>query len=162
MGVKNKGVYGMGNLDLSWSVIIMASSAFLGAVIGATVRPLFDHLVQRWQQKSAWRRQALEQQLNELYRPLYEKMVIMPRQDPTHYFIDWEEDEFKKWLTDALDIIIPKLHLVPDEILSKIHGWRETVALGPEFDVSAETDTRFLYSHIDGYFHFLRKELGIS
>jgi hypothetical protein len=91
----------------------MASAAFLGAVIGATVRPLFDHLVQKWQQKSAWKRQTLEQQLSELYRPLYEKMVILPETDPTHYFIDWEEEEFKKWLRDALKIIISKLHLVP-------------------------------------------------
>ncbi len=152
----------MANFNPLGSVIIMASAAFLGAVIGATVRPLFDHLVQRWQQRSVWRRQTLEQQLNELYRPLYEKMVIMPKADPTHYFIDWEEEEFKRWLGDALDIIIPKLHLVPDEILSKVHGWRETVALGPEFGVSAKTDTKFLYDHIEKHFHFLRKELGIS
>jgi len=79
-------------------------------------------------------------------RPLYEKMVIMPKTDPTHYFVDWEEEEFKKWLVDALDIIIPKLHLVPDGILSKVHGWREIVALGPEYGVSAEPDVRFLYA----------------
>ena len=71
-------------------------------------------------------------------------------------------EEFRKWLRDALDIIIPKLHLVPDEILSKVHGWRETVILGAEFGISAEPDVRFLYDHIDKYFHFLRKELGIS
>ena len=152
----------MANLNPFWSVIIMASAAFLGAVIGATVRPLFDHLVQKRQRKSVWRRQALEQQLNELYRPLYETMVIMPKTDPMHYFIDWEEEEFKKWLGDALDIIIPKLHLVPDGILNKLHGWRESVALGPEYGVSAEPDVRFLYDHIEKHFLFLRKELGIS
>jgi len=67
----------MASLNPFWSVIIMASAGFLGAVIGATVRPLFDHLVQKWQRKSVWRRQALEQQLNELYRPLYETMVYL-------------------------------------------------------------------------------------
>jgi hypothetical protein len=50
---------------------------------------------------------------------------------------------------------------LPDEILGKVHAWRETVALGPEYGVSAEPDVRFLYGHIDKYFHFLRKELGI-
>ena len=48
----------MANLEPFWSIIIMASAAFLGAVIGATVRPLFDHLVQKWQRKSTWRRDA--------------------------------------------------------------------------------------------------------
>ncbi len=152
----------MDNLNLFWSIITVASAGLLGAVIGATVRPLFDHLFQRWQRKSTWRLQALQQQLNELYRPLYEKMVIMPKADPMHYFIDWEEEEFRKWLIDALDIIIPKLHLVPDEILSEVHGWRERVTLGPEFGVSTEPDTKFLYDHIKKHFRFLRKELGIS
>lgn len=152
----------MANLDLFWSIITVASAGLLGAVIGATVRPLFDHLVQTWQRKSVWRRQALEQQLNELYRPLYEKMVIMPKTDPTHYFIDWEEEEFRKWLGEALEIIIPKLHLMPDGMLSKVHGWRETVTLGLEHGVSAEPDVKFLYDHIEKHFLFLRKELGIS
>ena len=65
-------------------------------------------------------------------------------------------------MIDALDIIIPKLHLVPDEILSEVHGWRERVTLGPEFGVSTEPDTKFLYDHIEKHFRFLRKELGIS
>ena len=48
----------MANLELFRSIIIMASAAFLGAVIGATGRPLFDHLVQKWQRKSIWKRAA--------------------------------------------------------------------------------------------------------
>lgn len=85
----------------------------------------------------------------------------MPERDPMHYFSDWNDEEFRKWLADALDMIIPRLHLLPDEILGKIHGWREAVAWGPEGSVSAESDVIFLYDHIDKYFHFLRKELGI-
>lgn len=150
------------NFNPLWSVIIAATAVF-AAVIGATIRPLFDHFLQKSQRKRAWKRQALEQQLNELYRPLYEKMVIMPGTDPTHYFIDWDEEEFRKWLGEALDIIIPKLHLVPDEMLSEVHQWRETVAMaGPEWGVSAEPDVRFLYDHIEKHFRFLRKELGIT
>lgn len=137
-----------------WSGIF----ALVGVVIGA----ILSSALSRWQRKKEWRREALLQQLNELYRPLYEKMVIMPGTDPMHYFIDWEEEEFRKWLVDTLNMIIPKLHLLPDEILGKIHGWRETVALGTESGVSVEPDMRFLYDHIDRYFHFLRKELGIS
>ena len=132
--------------------------ALIGVVMGVVLTFIFTH----WQRNREWKREALQQQLNELYRPLYEKMVIMPGTDPTHYFIDWEEEEFRKWLTGALDMIIPKLHLLPDEILGKIHGWRETVAWGPESGVSAEPDVRFLYDHIDKYFHSLRKKLGIS
>ena len=86
----------------------------------------------------------------------------MPKTDPTHYFVDWKEEEFRKWLGDALDMVIPKLHLVPDEILSKVHGWRETVTLGPESGFSAEPEVRFLYDHIEKQFRSLRKELGIS
>lgn len=144
----------MDNLNPLWSGIF----ALIGVVIGAILPSILTH----WQRKRVWRREALQQQLNELYRPLYEKMVIMPGTDPMHYFSDWEEEEFRKWLVDALDMLIPKLHLLPDEILGKIHGWRETVAWGPESDVSTEPDVRFLYDHIDKYFHFLRKELGIS
>jgi len=149
----------MTSLDTYWSVVILAGAAFLGAVVGATVRPLFDHLVQKWQRKSVWRRQALEQQLNELYRPLYEKMVIMPERDPFDYFCDWEKEDFTRWLQEALRIIIPRLHLLPDEILAKVHEWRE-VSSWPEFD--AEPAVRYLYNHIDERFRLLRKELGIS
>ena len=132
--------------------------ALVGVVIGAILSSVLNH----WQRKRMWRREALQQQLTELYRPLYEKMVIMPKADPMHYFGDWEDEEFRKWLADALDMIIPKLHLLPDEILGKIHEWRETVAWEPEGGGSTEPDVRFLYDHIYKYFHFLRKELGIS
>ena len=50
----------MANLNPFWSVIIMASAAFLGAVIGATLRPLFNHLVQKWQRRSAEKKLKLE------------------------------------------------------------------------------------------------------
>ena len=160
--MKKRAIYNMYSQNTLWAVVTV-SAAFLGAVIGATVRPLFDHLVRKWQRQSDWRRQALEQQLNELYRPLYEKMVVMPQKDPLHYFSDWGEEEFTKWLQDALDIIIPKLHLVPDELLSRIHEWRETATWGePARGVSAESEVRFLYDHIEKHFRLLRKELGIS
>lgn len=143
----------MDNLNPLWTGIF----ALIGVIIGAILSSILTY----WRRKRVWRREALQQQLNELYRPLYEKMVIMPGTDPMHYFSDWEEEEFRKWLVDALRMIIPKLHLLPDEILGKIHGWRETVAWGSESGVSTEPDVRFLYDHIDKYFHFLRKELGI-
>jgi len=144
----------MGNLNPWWSGIF----ALVGVVIGAILSSILNH----WQRKRTWKREALQQQLSELYRPLYEKMVIMPGTDPMHYFSDWEEEEFRKWLGDALDMVIPKLHLVPDEVLSKLHGWREAVTLGPEFGFSAEPEVRFLYNHIEKQFRSLRKELGIS
>ncbi|MCJ7791272.1 MAG: hypothetical protein MUP49_02490 [Dehalococcoidia bacterium] len=92
----------MDNLNPWWSGIF----ALIGVVIGAILPSILNH----WQRKRMWRREALQQQLNELYRPLYEKMVIMPETDPMHYFSDWEDEEFRKWLADALDMIIPKLH----------------------------------------------------
>ena len=137
-----------------WSGIF----ALIGVVTGVILSFIFTH----WQRKRQWKREALQQQLNELYRPLYEKMVIMPGTDPMHYFDDWEEEEFRKWLEDALKMIIPKLHLLPNEILDRIHGWRETIAWGEEAGVSTESDVRFLYDHIYKYFHFLRKKLDIS
>ena len=144
----------MDSLIPLWSGIF----ALAGIVVGAVL----SYILTRWQRKREWKREALEQQLNELYRPLYEKMIIMPGTDPMHYFSDWEEEEFRKWLLDALQIIIPKLHLLPNEILDRIGRWQETLAYGEESGVSTEPDVQFLYDHIDKYFHFLRKKLDIS
>jgi hypothetical protein len=144
----------MDNLTPLWSGVFALAGIAVGAIL--------SYILTRRQRKREWKREALQQQLNELYRPLYEKMIIMPGTDPTHYFADWEEEEFRKWLAEALQIIIPKLHLLPDEILGKIHGWRETLVLGQDSGISTEPIVEFLYDHIDKYFHFLRKELGIS
>lgn len=132
--------------------------ALAGVIVGAILPSILRH----WQRRKEWRREALHQQLDELYRPLYEKLVIMPGSDPMHYFADWEEDEFRKWLADALEMIIPKLHLLPDEILGKIHSWREALAWGEDMGISTQPIVGLLYDHIDKHFHFLRKELGIS
>ena len=99
------------------SSLLIALSAFVGAVSGAVIRPLVDYLINRLQKKSQYRRAALEQQLNELYRPLYENFVIMPGMHPEFYFEDWDNDNFQSWLKHALNVIVQKVHLVPDELL---------------------------------------------
>lgn len=57
----------------SWlPAVIMALAAFVGAIIGAVVRPYFEDIFEKRQKRSQYRRVALEKQLNDLYRPLYE------------------------------------------------------------------------------------------
>lgn len=58
--------------------IITALAGFFGAVVGAVSPPLLGYLFQKKQHK----KEVLKEQLNELYRPLYEKFVIMPNHDP--------------------------------------------------------------------------------
>jgi len=58
-----------------------------------------------------------------------------------------------------LHIIIPKLHLAPNEILEKVHLLREKTS-GSDYDT--EKDVRLLFKHIDERFRYLRKELKIS
>lgn len=83
----------------------------------------------------------------------------MPHKDPEHYFIDWEDDEFRDWLRQALDIMLPKLHLLPNEVLAKIHRYRETLT-DPMYN--AEQEVRWLYTHIETRFNYLRNLLGID
>jgi len=138
--------------------IIAASSGLLGAIIGSVVGPLVSSVLDRRRQDSILKKEAARQQL-EIYRPLYEKLIIMPDQDPEHYFSEWEEDEFSEWLSKAVDLMLPNLHLLSNEMLSKIHSYRESLA-NPAYD--CEADVRWLYTHIQNKFESIRKELKIE
>ena len=82
----------------------------------------------------------------------------MPDRDPEHYFSEWTDEEFHDWLHRALDVLIPKLHLLPEDILRKLHGFRE-VAFNRGFD--AEPDVKWLYSRMEEAFDQTRQDLGI-
>ena len=140
-------------------VLTLGLAGFGGAILGALVRPFIEALLVGRRQKIEWKREALEEQLRELYRPLYENFVIMPHDAPEHYFSDWEDEEFQTWLTRALDVMIPKLHLLPDEVLGRIHTMRESLGYGGD---EVEREVRWLYKHIDAKFNEIRKQLGIS
>ncbi|MBI2339677.1 MAG: hypothetical protein HYU99_04835 [Deltaproteobacteria bacterium] len=141
-----------------WSVIITAGAGFLGATMGAIVHPLINHQTQKWQRKTAWKREALLERLNELYQPLYVDFVVMPDKDPEHYFVDWTADDFNEWLNNVLKIIIPKIHLVPDEVRDKVNY---CIEIASRKDYDAESEVRQLYDHIKKYFIILRKKLGL-
>lgn len=88
----------------------------------------------------------------------------MPKCDPEYGYEweNWKKEDFAHWLTEALDIIVPKIHLAPDEILEKIHRLRENAVRSLREDWSVEKDAEYLYTHIKKHFHLLRKELEIS
>lgn len=136
-----------------------AIAALIGVIVGTVLGPILEYLLKKRMHDKKWKRESLEKQLNELYRPLYEKCVIMPDEDPEHYFCDWDNDEFNKWLNKTLNIMIRKIDLVPNEVLDKIHNLRGTAGR-PYYE--AEKDVRSLYKHIDKKFKYLRKKLEIS
>lgn len=138
--------------------IISASSGLVGAAIGSIATLLVSSVLEKRKQDLTLKKEAARQQL-EIYRPLYEKLIIMPDQDPEHYFSDWNDNEFREWLSKAIDLMIPNLHLLPTEILTKIQGFREN-ATREEYD--CEPDVRWLYRHIQEKFESIRKELKIA
>lgn len=140
------------------AAIIAASSGILGIIIGTVFGPWIGSIFEKRKQVSQRKIEALRQQL-EVYRPLYEKLVIMPQQDPEHYFSEWDDDEFRDWLATAIDLMLPNLHLLPSEVLEKIHEYRESTATD-HYD--CEADVRWLYKHISDRFRYLRKQLGID
>jgi len=140
-------------------MVIASGSALLGASIGAILPALVSGKVQGKQRRLEWKREALLEQLNCLYKELYIECCIIPVQHPEHYFNEWERIEFNEWLSHAIDLILPKLHYAQDEIVDRIYLWRE-IAADP--GNNAEPAVRELYGLIDGYFQFLRKELCIS
>ena len=83
----------------------------------------------------------------------------MPNKDPEYYFSEWDNEEFHDWLQDAIKMLIPKLHLLPDDVLERLHGLRE-VAVRLEHD--AESEVQWLYSRITQAFDATRKELKIT
>ena len=130
-----------------------------GAILGSVIRPLINDLLGIQRTRRQRKEESQRQQLLELYKPLYLELVIIPDQDPEHYFSEWDEEEFHEWLNRALRLMLPKLYLLPDELLPKIYGWRETAS---RIDHDAEDDVRWLYKHIDEKFKSLRKELNIN
>jgi hypothetical protein len=131
----------------------------LGTAIGAIVPAFVSGKVQARQRKTEWKREALLEQLNGLYRELYLQCCIIPDQHPEHYFSEWESQEFTDWLDMAIKLILPKLHLAHDQIVEKLYYWREIAADPGQV---AEPSVRELYKHIDSHFKYLRKELCIS
>jgi hypothetical protein len=140
------------------TAIIAAFSGIAGIIIGTILAPWIGWFFDKRKQASQQKIDALRKQL-EVYRPLYEKLVIMPQKDPEHYFCDWEEAEFHDWLSTAVDLMLPNLHLLPNEVLEKIHGYRETTVTD---HFSCESDVRWLYKHIEDKFKDLRKQLKIE
>ena len=140
------------------SAIIAAISGIVGIIIGTVLGPFIGFILDKRKEISQRKIEALKQQLD-VYRPLYEKLVIMPEQDPEHYLCDWEDDEFRNWLSKAVDLMLPNLHLLPNEVLDKIHGYRESTATD-HYD--CESDVRWLYQHIIDRFKYLRKQLSID
>lgn len=138
--------------------MIEAMIGMAGILVGAFLGPTLQFFFNKLTRNDSWKRESLEKQLKQLYRPLYEKCVILADSDPEHYFCDWDSEEFRDWLRNALNIIIPKIDLASDEILEKIHSMRENAC--ESYD--AEKDVRYLYQHIDKKFCSLRKELKIS
>ena len=146
-------------MDVWIGMIIASASGLLGALIGAIVPTIVSEKVQDRQRKTEWKREALLEQLNGLYRELYLQCCIIPDQHPEHYFVEWERDEFHAWLNKAIEIILPKLHFASDQIVDRLYYWRE---IASDSRQNAEPSVRELYSHIDSHFKYLRKELCIS
>jgi hypothetical protein len=94
----------MENINSLLPLISVALSGFCGAIFGAVLGPIVEHWATGRRQRSRWRRLSLMSQLNNVYRPLYEKYVVMPRRDPEHYFSDWGPAEFTEWLQGALAV----------------------------------------------------------
>lgn len=128
-------------------------------MIGAVVPAFVSGKVQDRQRKTEWKREALLEQLNGLYKELYLQCYIMPNRHPEHYFTDWNRKEFNTWLNKAVEIILPQLHLAPEPIIRKLGYWQE-IAYDSRYN--AEESVKELYDHIEQYFMYLRKELCIS
>lgn len=140
------------------SVIVGASAGLVGVIIGALLGPWASGRVEKQRQETQLRIDAKRKQL-EIYRQLYQDLVIMPDQDPEHYFSEWDDREFNEWLSKAVDKLMPNLQWVPDEVLEKLHGYRELSATD-QYD--CEHEVRWLYGRIHDKFNSLRQELKIE
>jgi hypothetical protein len=137
--------------------IIAAIASFIGAILGSVVRPLIDWGIESRRQKPKQQRELYQKQL-EAYKPLYEKLVIMPDSPPEHYFSEWSDEEFFEWLSTALNLLLPYTDILPHELYEKIPGYTETVGCHDD----CEADVRWLFKHIKERYTYLRKELKIG
>jgi hypothetical protein len=141
--------------------VLLGLAANLAAFVFAPLRWTWQRAIGQAAEERQLARDASLAAFNNLYKPLYQQLVVAPAPlAPLETFQDAENDTLAAYLDGAQTLIRGKEEYAHPDLLDRMMGWDEAIYM-PNHD-QLEREAGWLYGHVREQFEALRRKLHMS